>query len=145
VPSGPGRRPIAGRPLALTWDDYIHTSTDPRHRPGVERLWQACAARGDLYLTDYEGLYCVGCERFYKPAELAGGLCPEHGTRPQPIAERNWFFRLSRYAGPLTELIESGRLRIEPAGRRSEVLGFIAAGLGIGPPGAGSTQSWARC
>jgi methionyl-tRNA synthetase len=116
-------------PLALSFDDFIHTSTDPRHRPGVERLWQACAASGDLYLQDYTGLYCVGCEQFYKPAELACGRCPEHGSRPEPVAERNWFFRLSRYAGRLRELIESGALRIDPAARRNEVLGFIAGGL----------------
>ena len=49
-------------PLGLSTDDFIHTSTDPRHRPGVERLWQACAAAGDLYRRPYEGLYSVGCE-----------------------------------------------------------------------------------
>ncbi len=116
-------------PLALSFDDFIRTSSDPRHRPGVERLWRACAASGDLYQKDYAGLYCVGCEQFYKPAELPGGLCPEHGTRPQQVREQNWFFRLSRYAGRLHDLIDAGRLRIEPAARRNEVLRFIAGGL----------------
>jgi methionyl-tRNA synthetase len=116
-------------PLALSFDDFIRTSSDPRHRPGVERLWRACAASGDLYQKDYEGLYCVGCEQFYKPAELAGRACPEHGTQPQRIREENWFFRLSRYERQLHDLIAAGRLRIEPAARRNEVLGFIADGL----------------
>jgi methionyl-tRNA synthetase len=116
-------------PLALSFDDFIRTGSDRRHRPGVERLWRACAASGDLYPKHYEGLYCVGCEQFYKPAELRGGRCPEHGTEPQPVAEKNWFFRLSRYAGQLYDLISSGRLRIEPAARRNEVLGFIEGGL----------------
>jgi methionyl-tRNA synthetase len=139
-------------PLALTFDDFIRTSSDPRHLPGVERLWRACAASGDLYLRHYQGLYCVGCEQFYQSGELPAGLCPEHGTAPQRVAEENWFFRLSRYAGQLQELISSGRLRIEPAARRNEVLGFIAGGLedfsasrsasrargwGIGVPGDG--------
>jgi len=116
-------------PLSLSFDDFIRTGSDPRHRPGVERLWRACAASGDLYRKRYEGLYCVGCEQFYRPAELPDGLCPEHGTRPERVAEENWFFRLSRYAGQLRDLITSGRLRIEPAARRNEVLGFIAGGL----------------
>jgi methionyl-tRNA synthetase len=119
---------LAG-PLSLSVDDVIRTSRDPRHRAGVERFWRACAANDDLYRKHYEGLYCVGCEQFFTPAELTGGRCPEHGTEPQPIAEENWFFRLSRYAGRLRDLIESGALRIEPAGRRNEVLGFIAGGL----------------
>jgi len=119
---------LAG-PLSLSVDDVIRTSRDPRHRPGVEALWRACAEAGDLYRRHYEGLYCVGCEQFYTPGELPGGRCPEHGTQPQPVSEENWFFRLSRYAGQLHDLIASGTLRIEPAERRNEVLAQIAAGL----------------
>ncbi len=119
---------LAG-PLCLSLDDLIRTSSDPRHRPGVERLWRACADAGDLYRKHYDGLYCVGCEQFYAPAELAGGCCPEHGTAPRLISEENWFFRLSRYAGLLHDEIVTGRLRIEPAERRHEVLAFISGGL----------------
>jgi methionyl-tRNA synthetase len=115
--------------LSLSLDDFIRTSSDPRHRPGVERLWRACAASGDLYRRSYAGLYCVRCEQFYTEAELTAGNCPEHGIPPQLVEEENWFFRLSRYANQLRAAIESGRLRIEPASRRNEVLGFIAGGL----------------
>ena len=116
-----------GGTLSLTVDDVIRTSRDPRHRPGVERFWRACSA--DLYRQRYEGLYCTGCEQFYPPAELRDGRCPEHETVPQQVTEENWFFRLSRYAEPLREAITTGRLRIEPAGRRNEVLAFIDGGL----------------
>lgn len=116
-------------PLALSFDDFIRTSRDPRHRVGVERLWRRCADSGDLYRKHYEGLYCVGCEQFYTPAELVDGRCAEHGTEPRPVAEENWFFRLSRYADQLHALITSGRLRIEPAVRRNEVLALIEGGL----------------
>jgi len=116
-----------GGALSLTVDDFIRTSRDPRHRPGVERFWRACEP--DLYRRRYEGLYCTGCEQFYVRAELRDGCCPEHETVPQPVSEENWFFRLSRYAEPLRAAITSGRLRIEPAGRRNEVLAFIDAGL----------------
>jgi methionyl-tRNA synthetase len=119
---------LAG-PLSLSVDDVIRTSLDPRHRTGVERFWQACADTGDLYRKYYEGLYCIGCEQFYTPAELSNGRCLEHGTQPQQVSEENWFFRLSRYTDQLHHLIESGALRIEPAGRRNEVLAFIAGGL----------------
>jgi methionyl-tRNA synthetase len=116
-------------PLALSYDDFIRTSIDPRHRPGVERLWRACAAAGDLYECDYEGLYCVGCEAFLSPDELVDGLCPEHDQPPEHVAERNWFFRLSGYEDELRSLVGSGRLRIEPEHRRNEVLSFIRSGL----------------
>jgi len=118
-----------GQALSLTVDDVIRTSRDRRHRPGVERFWRACASAGDLYRNRYEGLYCTGCEQFYTPAELLDGRCPEHGTEPQQVAEENWFFRLSRYARPLREAITRGDLRIEPSGRRHEVLALIDGGL----------------
>jgi methionyl-tRNA synthetase len=115
--------------LSLSYDDFIRTSVDRRHRVGVERLWRACTAAGDLFERDYEGLYCVGCEAFVSPDELVDGLCPEHREPPEHVAERNWFFRLSRYEGELRLLIESGRLRVEPEHRRNEALSFIASGL----------------
>jgi methionyl-tRNA synthetase len=116
-----------GGALSLTVDDFIRTSRDARHRPGVERFWRACSP--DLYRRRYEGLYCTGCEQFYTEAELRDGRCAEHETAPERVSEENWFFRLSRYGGPLREAIASGRLRIEPAGRRNEVLAFIDGGL----------------
>jgi methionyl-tRNA synthetase len=116
-------------PLQISFDDFIRTSRDLRHASGVERLWRATAASGDLYQKYYEGLYCVGCEQFYSEGELINGLCPEHLTRPQLVSEENWFFKLSRYEDQLRELISSGTLKIEPESRRNEVLGFIKQGL----------------
>ncbi|MFI1996979.1 methionine--tRNA ligase [Actinoplanes sp. NPDC020271] len=114
--------------LDLSFDDFIRTSNDPRHAPGVERLWRQTAARDDFYRRDYGGLYCPGCEQFYEVAELTDGRCPEHGVVPQPVTESNWFFRLSRYREELLDVLESGRVRIEPPARRNEVLAFVRAG-----------------
>lgn len=115
--------------LGLSFDDFIKTSSDFRHRPGVEKLWLACSARGDFYRKNYEGLYCVGCERFYTPDELVGGRCPEHDIVPEFLKENNWFFRLSTYQDQLLELIAGDELRIEPGFRKREVLSFIESGL----------------
>jgi hypothetical protein len=57
-------------PLDISFDDFIQTSSDPRHAPAVTRLWQRVAERGDLYRRCYQGQYCVGCEQFYTSAEL---------------------------------------------------------------------------
>jgi methionyl-tRNA synthetase len=107
-------------PLALSLDDFIRTSSDPRHRIGVERLWRQCGAAGDLCRKEYEGLYCVGCEQFYTEDELVDRQCAEHGTEPELVTEENWFFRLSRHADRLHDLITGGALRIEPAARRND-------------------------
>jgi methionyl-tRNA synthetase len=115
--------------LDLSYDDFIRTSADPRHRRGVEQLWHACFARGDIYKRAYSGLYCTGCEQFYKITDLDEGRCPEHAIRPEPIEEENWFFRLSRYEDALRELYAQREIEIIPAPRRNEVLSWIDGGL----------------
>ncbi len=119
---------LAG-PLGLSFDDFIRTSTDARHKPAVERLWRACAANGDLYKRTYEGDYCVGCEQFYDVSDLTDGCCPEHATPLERVAEQNWFFRLSIYRDHLVRLIDSGELCVHPEPFRDEVLSFLAGGL----------------
>jgi len=116
-------------PLEVAYDDFVRTSTDERHADGVTRLWEACAERGDFYRRSYTGLYCGGCEQFYASADLPHGVCPEHGVAPEPVTETNWFFRLSRYQDEVLAAIESGRVRVEPAARRNEVLAFVRRGL----------------
>ena len=116
-------------PLDLSLDDFIRTSTDPRHRPAVERLWMACAANGDLYKRDYAGDYCVGCEQFYERTDAVDGRCPEHGTALERVVEENWFFRLTAYQDHLERLISSGDITVHPAPFREEVLSFVRRGL----------------
>ncbi|MFI5274507.1 MAG: methionine--tRNA ligase [Ktedonobacterales bacterium] len=115
--------------LDLSYDDFIRTSVDPRHLAGVTKLWEACAANGDIYTRTYRGLYCVGCEQFYTEDELVEGMCPEHGTPLEVVNEENYFFRLSRYQQQLDDLISSDTLRIVPQTRKNEVLSFIRGGL----------------
>ncbi len=116
-----------GAALEVRFDDFVRTSSDPRHAPGVRKLWEACAA--DFYRRDYTGLYCVGCEVFYTSDELAGGTCPEHGTVPEEVTEDNWFFRLGEYQQRLEELVADDVVRVEPLSRKREVLSFIRSGL----------------
>jgi methionyl-tRNA synthetase len=114
----------------LSFDDFIRTSNDARHFAAVEKIWKACAASGDIYEGEHEGLYCVNCEQFYAPEELVDGLCPErHPRPPELVKERNLFFRLSRYQDALADRIENGELRILPESRQAEILGFIRGGL----------------
>ncbi|HTO56523.1 MAG TPA: methionine--tRNA ligase [Pseudomonadales bacterium] len=111
--------------LGLELSDFIRTSSDPRHRPVVEHIWDACARNGDIYRSDYTGLYCVGCEQFYTDGELVDGKCPEHGVAPERVSETNYFFRLTRYKERLIELISTRTINIEPKGKRNEVLQYL--------------------
>src|SRR5438034_2418493 len=119
------------RRLLCSNDDWIRT-TEPRHIRAVvallERIQQHRA--DDLFVADYEGLYCTGCEEFKQGAQIVNGRCSEHPTLELVATkERNHFFRLSAYGPRLLELIGSGALRVEPAIRRNEVVRLVEAGL----------------
>jgi methionyl-tRNA synthetase len=111
----------------LSFDDFIRT-TEERHKIGAQKLWQACEK--DIYKKKYSGLYCVGCEEFYKEDELTeDGLCPEHGVKPELIEEENYFFKLTNYADKIKKAIESDELKLIPEARKNEFLSFINSGL----------------
>jgi len=112
--------------LNLTFDDFIRT-TEERHIKGAQKLWIAC--QKDIYKKNYKGLYCVGCEEFYKENELENGLCPEHKAKPELIEEENYFFKLSKYQEQIKEIIKTNKVKIIPESRKNEVLSFINQGL----------------
>ena len=112
--------------LNLSFNDFIRT-TEERHIKGAQKLWKAC--QKDIYKKSYRGLYCVGCEEFYKENELENGLCPEHKTRPDLVEEENYFFRLSKYQDKLKTIIESDEAKIIPQVRKNEIISFINSGL----------------
>lgn len=115
--------------LDVRYRRFIRTSVDNDHLDGARLIWERMEAAGDIYSRDYEGLYCVGCEQFYTPAELVDGKCPEHHVEPELVSETNYFFRLSKYADPLLKALDSGELRVVPQTRFNEVTGFIRSGL----------------
>lgn len=114
--------------LNLSNDAFIRT-TDEKHKAAAQEIWRRCAASGDIYKKKYSGLYCVGCELFYKESELeAGKVCPIHKTVTQEIEEENYFFKLSNYQEYLTEYLSNPSV-IEPEWRRQEAINFVAGGL----------------
>src|SRR2546425_7307318 len=119
------------RRLECSHDDWIRT-TEPRHIRGVVALLERIQQRrpDDLFVAEYEGLYCTGCEEFKTPAQIANGHCIEHPTLTLvPVKEENHFFRLSAYRDAVLERIRSGALRVEPEIRRNEVVRLLEAGL----------------
>jgi methionyl-tRNA synthetase len=119
------------RRLECSNDDWIRT-TEPRHHRGTRALLEQIARTNpdDLFVGEYEGLYCFGCEEFKQPAQIVDGHCIEHPTLELvPTKERNHFFRLSRYRDRLLELIRSGAFRVEPAIRRNEIVRLLEDGL----------------
>ncbi len=113
--------------LNVSSDAFIRSSSNVHFR-GASGFWTDCRQE-DIYLRQYRGLYCAGCEDFYLKRDLSDGRCPVHAVEPESVEETNYFFRLSAYQKALEGLIASGELRILPETRRNEALGFIRQGL----------------
>jgi methionyl-tRNA synthetase len=110
--------------LDIDNDQFIRT-TDPAHIQVVQTVLQKIYDAGDIYFSEYEGLYCYGCERFYGERELVEGKCPDHQVAPEPIRESNYFFRMSRYQDWLTTHIQKNPDFIRPERYKNEVLSFL--------------------
>lgn len=110
--------------LGVAPDNFIRT-TDPDHIKTVQSILQQVYDQGDIYLGNYSGLYCRGCERFLTEKEMVNGHCPDHQTRPTMISEKNYFFRMHRYQDWLIEHIKKNPEFITPERYRNEVLSFL--------------------
>jgi len=117
--------------FSLLWDrldisqDHFIRTTDDQHKQGVQKILTELQAAGAIYEGDYEGLYCVGCERFLTDKELVDGLCPDHKKAPEMIKEHNYFFNLKKYLPAVMSLIDEQKIKIIPEARRNEVLGLF--------------------
>lgn len=114
--------------LRIRYNHFIRT-TDPAHIAVVKNILQKIYDSGEIYFSEYKGLYCFGCERFYTERELVDGKCPDHKTEPEVIKESNYFFKMSKYQDWLIDHINNNPDFIYPERYRNEVLSFLSEPL----------------
>ena len=114
--------------MNISNDRFIRT-TDDYHVKSVQRIFKKMYDKGDIYKGSYKGKYCTPCESFWTESQLVDGKCPDCGREVHDAEEEAYFFRLSKYAKPVQELLESGTF-LEPASRVNEMINnFIKPGL----------------
>ena len=114
--------------MNISNDRFIRT-TDDYHVEAVQRIFKKMYDKGDIYKGAYKGKYCTPCESFWTESQLKDGKCPDCGREVHDAEEEAYFFRLSKYAKPVQELLESGTF-LEPASRVNEMVNnFIKPGL----------------
>jgi methionyl-tRNA synthetase len=106
-------------------NDYFVRTTDKSHQDTVSEILSKVYTKGDIYFSEYEGKYCIGCERFYTDTELLQGKCPIHLSEPKLISEENYFFRMSNYQEWLIDYIDKHPDFIRPERYRNEVIAFL--------------------
>ena len=114
--------------MNISNDRFIRT-TDGYHVKAVQRIFKKMYDNGDIYKGKYSGMYCTPCESFWTESQLVDGKCPDCGRPVKYAEEEAYFFKLSKYAEPVRELLLSGTF-LEPASRVNEMIkNFIDPGL----------------
>ena len=115
--------------MHISYDGFIRT-TDPRHEEVVQKIFKKLYDQGDIYKSEYEGMYCTPCESFWTPSQLVDGKCPDCGREVQSAKEEAYFLRLSKYQQWLEDYIETHPDFIVPEGKKKEMMNnFIKPGL----------------
>jgi methionyl-tRNA synthetase len=110
--------------------DYWVRTTDPIHEKFVQEMLIRTKERGDIYFRNYEGLYCVDCERFYTEKELLpGNICPSHNKPVELISEGNYFLKIDKYREQVLDHIRRNPDFIRPERYRNEALNMLAEPL----------------
>ncbi len=103
--------------MNCSYDHFIRT-TDDYHEKQVQKIFRKLYEQGDIYKSEYEGMYCKECEAFYTASQLKDGKCPDCGGEVHPAKEEAYFFKMSKYADRLKEHIETHPHFIEPESQR---------------------------
>ncbi len=112
-------------------NDYFIRTTDKDHEKRVKQIFtqlkntQTPQGNDVIYLGEYKGLYCTGCEKFLTEKEIVDGKCPDHNQAPQELTEKNYFFRLSDYKEIIKEKIIKNEFKILPESRKNEALSML--------------------
>ena len=115
--------------MNTSYDKFIRT-TDDYHEKQVQKIFKKLYDKGDIYKSEYEGMYCTPCESFFTASQLVDGKCPDCGRPCTPAKEEAYFFRMSKYADKLISYINEHPDFIQPESRKNEMMNnFLLPGL----------------
>ena len=128
IVEGPGGVLDLWKLMNISYDRFIRT-TDDYHVAAIQKIFKKMHAGGDIYKGTYKGKYCKPCESFWTESQLVDGKCPDCGREVQDAEEEAYFFRLSKYADRVQDLLENTDF-LEPRSRVNEMVNnFIKPGL----------------
>ena len=114
--------------MNISNDRFIRT-TDDYHVEAIQKIFKKMHDNGDIYKGTYKGKYCKPCESFWTESQLKDGKCPDCGRDVVDAEEEAYFFRLSKYAGRVRDLLVNTDF-LEPRSRVNEMVNnFIDPGL----------------
>ena len=114
--------------MNISNDRFIRT-TDDYHVESIQKIFKKMYDKGDIYKGAYKGKYCTPCESFWTESQLKDGCCPDCGRPCVDAEEEAYFFRLSKYADRIRDLLVNTDF-LQPRSRVNEMVkNFIDPGL----------------
>lgn len=114
--------------MEISYDDFVRT-TEKRHVERVQKIFMKMYENGDIYKSEYKGMYCTPCESFWTESQLVDGCCPDCGRPVEQAKEEAYFFRLSKYQDKLLDMFRTNPEFLMPDTRRHEMVAFVEQGL----------------
>ena len=106
--------------MNISYGRFIRT-TDEYHVASIQKIFRQMYDNGDIYKGSYKGKYCKPCESFWTESQLVDGKCPDCGREVQDAEEEAYFFRASKYADRVRELLLNTDF-LEPRSRVNEMV-----------------------
>ncbi len=106
--------------MNISYDRFIRT-TDGYHVSAIQKIFKQMYDNGDIYKGSYKGKYCKPCESFWTESQLVDGKCPDCGREVMDAEEEAYFFRASKYAGRVRDLLLNTDF-LEPKSRVHEMV-----------------------
>ena len=114
--------------MNISNDRFIRT-TDDYHVESIQKIFKKMYDKGDIYKGAYKGKYCTPCESFWTESQLKDGCCPDCGRPCVDAEEEAYFFRLSKYADRIRDLLVNTDFLQPRSGVNEMVKNFIDPGL----------------
>ena len=106
--------------MNIQYDRFIRT-TDDYHVASIQKIFRKMYENGDIYKGSYKGKYCKPCESFWTDSQLVDGKCPDCGREVVDAEEEAYFFRASKYADRVRDLLLNTDF-LEPRSRVHEMV-----------------------
>ncbi|MEM2025683.1 MAG: methionine--tRNA ligase [Desulfurococcaceae archaeon] len=108
--------------------DYFIRTTNAQHESVVKEAFNYIYKKGLIYKSQYAGLYCVECEKYYTSGEYVevNGKphCPLHNKPLEHMEEETYYFKLSEFKDYVLEVLRE-KNRVYPRSYADEVISKI--------------------
>lgn len=87
-------------------EHIFYRTSSAIHKEKVQKIFTKLLNKGDIYLGEYQGKYCVSCEDYVSSSKISSNnLCPTPNCQSElrKVNEPAYFLRVSKYYPTLVE------------------------------------------